>query len=117
MPAVGLVGLGALSVQLGAAYATHLFSQIGPAGAVTLRLVAAAVVMLAGLAWTRRGQRDGVRPRTRHDWVVAVAFGLVTAGMNLSFYEAIDRIPLGVAVTLEFAGPLALAVVGSRRWS
>ena len=121
MPAVGLVGLGALSVQLGAAYATHLFGRIGPAGAVTLRLVAAAIVMMAGLGWTRRGgpgrPKSEARARQRPDWVVAAGFGLVTAAMNLSFYEAIDRIPLGVAVTLEFAGPLALALVGSRRWS
>jgi len=108
-PAVGLVGAGALSVQFGAALATHLFHRVGPAGAATWRLVVAAAVLLAA---------TGVRaPRRRSDLLVAAAFGLVLAAMNVSFYEAIARIPLGVAVTLEFSGPLALALAGSRRWS
>lgn len=116
-PAIGLVGAGAVSVQFGAALATRLFHRVGPGGAVTLRLVLAAVVLLA-VAATRRGRPDRPEPlRTRTDWAVAVAFGLVLAAMNLSFYEAIARIPLGVAVTIEFTGPLALALAGSRRWS
>jgi inner membrane transporter RhtA len=112
-PAVGLVGVGAVSVQFGAAFATHLFGRVGPAGAVTLRLVVAAVVLLG--ATRVLGIRS--RPAAPADRVVVVAFGLVLAGMNLSFYEAIARIPLGVAVTIEFSGPLALALVSSRRWS
>jgi inner membrane transporter RhtA len=122
-PAIGLVAGGAISVQFGAALATKLFHQIGPAGAVTLRLVIAAALMSVG-AWiirrvrARKG-RDPDRPKLRwrrQDVAVALAFGLVLAAMNFSFYEAIDRIPLGAAVTVEFSGPLALSLVGSRRW-
>ncbi len=108
-PAAALVAAGAFSVQFGAAFAIHLFDRVGPAGAVTLRLCIAALV-LAMLA------RPKVRAIRRGDLGVAMAFGLVLAAMNLSFYEAIARIPLGVAVTIEFSGPLALALIGSRRW-
>ncbi len=112
-PAVGLVAAGAVSVQFGAAFATRLFGRVGPAGAVTLRLVVAAVVLLAALPLLRG------RPQAASPWdrLVVVGFGLVLAAMNLSFYEALDRIPLGVAVTIEFSGPLCLALVASRRWS
>lgn len=111
-PAIGLVAAGAVSVQFGAAFATRLFGRVGPAGAVMLRLVVAAVVLLAlvGVLPRRRAPAPAV------DWAVVVAFGLVMAAMNLSFYESIARIPLGVAVTLEFSGPLVLALVASRRW-
>jgi inner membrane transporter RhtA len=109
---VGLVAAGAVSVQFGAAVATKLFTRVGPVGAVTLRLVLAAAILLAGRAAGRSMGRAG-----RRDWAVAVAFGVVLAAMNLTFYESIDRIPLGVAVTIEFSGPLALALAGSRRWS
>jgi inner membrane transporter RhtA len=105
-----LVATGAFSVQFGAAVAIRLFHQVGPEGAVTLRLLIAAV-LLAAVA------RPRLRTIGRADLGVAVGFGLVLAGMNLSFYEAIARIPLGVAVTIEFSGPLALALIGSRRWS
>jgi inner membrane transporter RhtA len=104
-----LVAAGAFSVQFGAALATHLFDSVGPEGAVTLRITIAALAM-AAIA------RPRLRVFNRADVAVAVAFGLVLAGMNLAFYEAIARIPLGVAVTIEFSGPLALALVGSRRW-
>ncbi len=107
-PSAALV-LGAIaSVQLGAAVATKLFARIGPAGAVTLRLVAAAVVLLA--LWRPRARGRGAR-----ELRLAALFGLILAGMNLSFYEALDRIPLGIAVSVEFVGPLAVAVAGSRR--
>jgi inner membrane transporter RhtA len=108
-PAAALVAAGAFSVQFGAALATHLFGRVGPAGAVTLRLGIAAVLL--GLV-----ARPRLRAISRADLGVAAVFGLVLAVMNLSFYEAIARIPLGVAVTIEFSGPLALALVGSRRW-
>jgi inner membrane transporter RhtA len=104
-------------VQFGGALATKLFGRVGPGGAATLRLVIAAVIMLA-LVWaTRRGPTRAAGRRPAADWGVVVAFGLVLAAMNFSFYESIDRIPLGVAVTVEFSGPLAVALLGSRRWA
>lgn len=110
---LALVGAGALSVQFGAAFATKLFDRVGPLGAVTLRLAIAAVVLVGFGMLTRR---QPARPApARRDVAVAVAFGLVLAGMNLAFYEAISRIPLGAAVTIEFSGPLAVALAGSRR--
>ena len=103
-PAVGLVLAAAVSPQLGAALAVTLFDELGPAGAAFLRLAFAAVVLWA--IW---------RPRLTGDLRVAVTFGVALGLMNWSFYEAIARIPLGVAVTIEFAGPLLVAVIGSRR--
>lgn len=111
-PPVGLVAAGAVSVQFGAALATHLFRSVGPAGAVTLRLVLAAIALLAMV----RPRIGPFRPaRDPKGFAVVAALGLVLAGMNLSFYEALDRVPLGVAVTVEFLGPLAVTVGGSRR--
>jgi inner membrane transporter RhtA len=118
-PAIGLVGAGAVSVQFGAALATRLFARVGPAGAVTLRLVGAASVLVIVSAVGRHRRSGGPTPAgalvRAADRTAAVAFGLVLAGMNLAFYEAIARIPLGVAVTVEFTGPLCLALVSSRR--
>jgi inner membrane transporter RhtA len=107
-PSPALVLGGIASVQFGSALATTLFARTGPAGAVTLRLVMASIVLF--LIW-----RPGVRSRTRRELLLAGLFGLVLAGMNLSFYEAIQRIPLGIAVTIEFIGPLSVAIAGSRR--
>lgn len=96
------------SVQIGAAWATTIFNQVGASGACLLRLASAGVVMLVV-----------IRPRlwtvSRRQWLAAAALGLVLAGMNLSFYHAISRIPLGSAVTIEFIGPLLVALAGSRR--
>jgi inner membrane transporter RhtA len=96
------------SVQFGSSLAATLFHQLGPGGTVFLRLTSAAIVLM--LLW-----RPRVRGRSRRDLLLAAVFGLVLAGMNLSFYEALDRIPLGIAVAIEFVGPLAVAVAGSRR--
>ena len=113
-----MVGTGAVSVQFGGALATKLFGRVGPAGAVTLRLVLAAMVLLAFMGIHGRGRASVASARrSSADWSVAVAFGVVLAAMNLSFYEAIQRVPLGVAVTVEFSGPLAVALFGSRRWT
>jgi inner membrane transporter RhtA len=98
------------SVQLGAAVATTLFDELGAAGTVLLRTGFAAVALL--LLW-----RPGLRGRTRGALREAVLYGLTLAAMNLSFYGALDRIPLGIAVTLEFTGPFAVAVAASRRAS
>jgi inner membrane transporter RhtA len=96
------------SVQFGSAVAATLFAQIGPGGAVWLRLVFGTVILLA--LW-----RPRVRGYTRHELSLAAVFGLILASMNFSFYSALHRIPLGIAVTLEFVGPLAVALAGSRR--
>jgi len=112
-PAALLVAGSAVSVQFGAALATQLFRRVGPAGAVTLRLVFAAVALLAVNRPTARRLR--AIPHRWQDLAVAASFGLVLGAMNLSFYEAIARVPLGVAVTVEFVGPLAVTIGGSRR--
>ena len=108
-PSGGLVVGAIASVQFGSALAATLFARIGPGGAVLLRLLFGAIIVVA--LW-----RPRVRGRSRRDLALAAVFGLVLAGMNFSFYSAIHRIPLGIAVTLEFIGPLAVAVLGSRRW-
>lgn len=107
-PSGGLVVAAIASVQLGAAVAVNLFAWVGPGGAVLLRLATASLVLLA--VW-----RPQVRTRTRRELLLAAAFGVALGGMNLSFYSALHRIPLGIAVSLEFVGPLAVAVSGSRR--
>ncbi|MER5964928.1 EamA family transporter [Streptomyces sp. NPDC002057] len=105
---VGLVVAGGLSVQFGSALAVLLMPRAGAFGVVTLRLVLAALVLLAVC-------RPKVRGYARADWGTIVAFGAAMAGMNICIYQAVDRIPLGVAVTLEVLGPLALSVIASRR--
>ena len=108
VPPITLV-LGAVaSVQIGASLAKNMFDEVGPGGTVLLRILLAAVILVA--LW-----RPDVRGRSRADWWLIAAFGLCLAGMNFAFYEAIDRIPLGVGVTFEFVGPLGVAVYGSRR--
>jgi len=102
--AAGMVLAAASSLQVGAAFAVTLFDELGPGGAAFLRLALAAIVLCA--IW---------RPSPAGDLRVAAAFGVALGLMNWSIYESIDRIPLGVAVTIEFAGPLAVAVIGSRR--
>jgi inner membrane transporter RhtA len=107
MPAMVLV-LGAISsVQFGAALAKTLFDEIGAGGTVFVRVLFAALVL--ALIW-----RPRVAGLGRREGLLAVLFGLTLAGMNLAFYSALDRIPLGITVTLEFVGPLGVAVVGSR---
>ena len=103
-----LLVLGAVaSVQFGAAFAKTLFDEIGPGGTVFLRVAFAAIVLMAV-------SRPALRGRSAADWRLMVAFGFVLVAMNLSYYEALNRIPLGIAVTFEFVGPLGVAVAGSR---
>lgn len=107
VPPVVLV-LGAItSVQVGAALAKTLFDEIGAGGTVFVRVLLAALVL--ALIW-----RPGLAGLGRREILLAVLFGLTLAGMNLAFYSALDRIPLGITVTLEFVGPLGVAVAGSR---
>ncbi len=108
VPATGLVLGGIASVQFGAALAATLFVRVGPSGAVLLRLASATIVLAIV-------SRPRIRGRTRDELLLALVFGLILAAMNLTFYQAIDRIPLGVAVTIEFAGPLIVAVISSKR--
>jgi len=108
-PPASVLVLGAVaSVQSGAAVATRLFPDVGPAGTVLLRLVLSAVLLLGFV-------RPSWRGRTPADMAWVTAYGISLAAMNATFYEALARIPLGVAVTIEFVGPLAVAVLGSRR--
>ena len=107
-PATLMVLGSCTSLQVGAALATHLFSTTGASGATLLRLGLAAVAMLVAT-------RPGIRTWTRAQWRAVLLFGLTLAGMNAFFYAAVARIPLGVAVTIEFLGPLTLAAVLSRR--
>jgi inner membrane transporter RhtA len=110
IPAPWLVVAGVSSVQLGAAIAKSLFDELTPTGLVMLRLVFGG--LLLGLLF-----RPRVRNRSSRELQLALAFGLTLVTMNFCFYQAIDRIPLGIAVTLEFVGPLGVALVGSRRSS
>ena len=106
--AVGLVLAAACSVQGGAAVAKSLFPQLGPPGVVFLRL-------LFGSAALWAIARPQLRGRPRSDLRLVGALGLVLVSMNITFYEALARAPLGVVVTVEFLGPLAVAVLGSRK--
>jgi inner membrane transporter RhtA len=106
--AVGLVVAAACSVQGGAAVAKSLFPELGPPGVVFLRLVFGSAALWA-IA------RPQIRGRPRSDLQLVAVLGVVLVSMNISFYEALDHSPLGVVVTVEFLGPLAVAVFGSRR--
>lgn len=103
-----LVLVSVSSVQLGSGFAGRLFDAIGPAGVVLMRQGGAALALVAV-------SRPWRRHRTAREWRTVVAFGLVLATMNLTFYESVTRLPLGIAVTVELLGPLGLAVALSRR--
>jgi inner membrane transporter RhtA len=105
---VGLVLAGGVSVQFGGALAVSLMPRTGALGVVTLRLLVAAIVLMAVC-------RPKVRGHSRADWGTVVVFGLTMAAMNGLFYQSVARIPLGPAVTLEVLGPLVLSVLSSRR--
>ena len=110
VPAVPAVLLAIVSVQGGAAIAKGLFPVLGAAGTTSLRIGLSALVLLAV-----------VRPRLgqlrQAQWRAVVPYGLALGAMNFLFYCALARIPLGLAVTREFVGPLGLALAGSRRWA
>jgi inner membrane transporter RhtA len=105
---VWLVLIGIFSVQFGAGIAKSLFDDVAPTVIVWLRLATSAVVLTL-IA------RPGLRRRTRHDWLVVAGLGASLGIMNWAIYQSFARIPLGIAVTIEFVGPLTLAVLGSRR--
>jgi inner membrane transporter RhtA len=108
VPPFTLLLAGVTSVQVGAALARTMFDDLGPSGTSLLRLVFAALAL--ALLWRPDPRRYG-----RAELRLVAAFGLVLGLMNLTFYLALARLDLGVAVTIEFIGPLAVAVVGSRR--
>ena len=108
VPAPILVLAAVVSVQFGGALAATLVPVIGAPGSVTLRLIFAALV-LGAVA------RPRLRGHTRRAWLTVAAFGLALGLMNLAFYASLVRLPIGVAVTIEFLGPLTLATVLSRR--
>ena len=96
------------AIQCSAALAHGLFGQLGPAGVSALRFALGAGIILAAV-------RPRVRGRNRATWLVIVAYGLSLAALNVTFFEAIERLPLGIAVTFAFLAPLAMALAGSRR--
>jgi inner membrane transporter RhtA len=108
IPPPALVLLGIITVQLGSALAKQLFVEVGSFGTVALRLFFAAAVLM--LVW-----RPSLR-LPRETWTVVLSYGVILGLMNLCFYLSLSRIPLGIAVTVEFLGPLAVAIGGSRRW-
>nr|WP_153540722.1 EamA family transporter [Actinomadura macrotermitis] len=112
VPPPALILLGIVSVQVGAGLAKHMFDRMSPGAVVLLRLGTSALV-LAFLC--RKALRTELRGRTRRDLAVVAGFGLTLALMNFSIYQSFQRIPLGVAVTVEFLGPLVVAIAGSRR--
>lgn len=103
-----MVVLGSIAVEVGAALAISIFPRTGPVGIVTLRLVFAALVLLIAF-------RPKLRGRTRSDWLTVAGFGIVLGTMNVVFYLALERLPLGATVTIEYLGPLILSVVTARR--
>ncbi|MFJ9852947.1 EamA family transporter [Streptomyces sp. NPDC101150] len=107
VPAPGLVCGGILGLQGGAALSVGLSPLVGPAGVVLLRLSLAALIL--GALWRPRGLRE---PRTLG---IVAAAGSLLAVHHLAYYEAVRRIPLGAATTLEFLGPFAISLAGSRR--
>lgn len=108
VPAPVLVLLAVVSVQFGGALAATLIPVIGAAGSVTLRLLIGTLILLAVA-------RPSLRGHDRRAWTTVVLFGVALGCMNWSFYASLGRLPIGVAVTIEFVGPLALTVALSRR--
>ncbi len=108
VPPIPAVLLAVVSVQGGATFAKELFPALGSAGTAGLRIGLSALMLLAVF-------RPPLARLSRAQWIAVIPYGVVLGAMNLSFYKALERIPLGLAVTLEFVGPLSLAVFGSRR--
>ncbi len=109
-----LVLAGAVSVQAGAGIANRLFSQVPPAAVTALRLWAAALILVAiGWRGAARAVADLASRRAWRDAAATVSFGIALATMNFAIYQSFARIPLGISVTIEFLGPLVVAVAGA----
>lgn len=108
VPPQALVLISIVSVQVGAAIGRSVFDELGAAGVTLLRVAIAAAVLFAVL-------RPPLRAWTGSSWRAAIVLGVTMAAMNLTFYLSLRTVPLGVAVTVEFLGPLALALVQTRR--
>jgi inner membrane transporter RhtA len=106
--AMVLILVGATGVQTSAALSIGLFASLGPTGTSGARMLVAAVILLLVL-------RPRVLNRSWHDWGGIITYGVAIAFMNLFLYHAIDRIPLGVATTIDFLGPCVVALITSRR--
>src|SRR3954462_2486521 len=112
VPPPALILLGIVSVQVGAGLAKNLVARSSPEAVVMMRLLTSAVVL--GVVY-RSALRDLRRLHSWRDIGGAALFGLTLAAMNACFYEALARLPLGIAVTIEFLGPLSVAILASRR--
>lgn len=108
LTAFGLIAVGSLGIQISSGISAGLFSAYGTFGTSALRMAVAALVLIAVV-------RPGLRGRSRREWVGIVVYGAAMALMNLCLYNAIERLPLGVAVTLDFLGPCVVALLASRR--
>ncbi len=116
LPPPVLLGTGIVSVQIGAGLAARMFGTVSAAGLTGLRLWAATLLLAAlGARPTIRAVRGVIADRAWRDAVVVLAFGVTLGVMNFSIYQAFARIPLGIAVTIEFLGPLVVAIASSRR--
>ena len=108
IPPLPAVLLSIVSVQCGAAIAKGLFPALGAAGTASVRIGFSALILLAFV-------RPRLQELTKEQWKAVLPYGLALGAMNLLFYFALVRIPMGLAVSLEFIGPLSLALAGSRR--
>lgn len=106
---IGFLFIAILSIQFGSALAKSLFSELGPWGVVSLRVTFSTLILFA--IW-----RPKLHAKVREHYKLILGYGIVMAMMNSAFYAAIDRIPLGIAISLEFTGPLGLAILKSQRW-
>lgn len=109
IPPTGLLLIAVITTQVGSAFAKALFPQVGPAGMVFLRVALAAIALL--FLWRPRWT-----PETKRHFPLLFGFGFALVSMNFSFYLAIERLPIGIAVAIEFLGPLGLAAFKSRHW-
>ncbi len=106
---IGFLLIAILSIQFGSALAKSLFSELGPWGVVALRVTFSALILFA--IW-----RPRLHAQVKSNFKLILVYGLVMTCMNSAFYAAIDRIPLGIAIAIEFTGPLGLSVLKSQKW-